>query len=101
MIDESCLNEADKTYINTTISQYLEEFARATEEAERKSKVTGQRMEANDRLRWMMAIDVCGDIRAAYMKVQDVLNRQQLDSRNSPFATPDFHDLFVEYTYHH
>jgi hypothetical protein len=30
------------------------------------------------------------------MKVQDVLNRQQLDSRNSPFATPDFHDLIVE-----
>ena len=30
MIDESCLNEADKTYINTTISQYLEEFARAS-----------------------------------------------------------------------
>ena len=55
-----------------------------------------EREGANDRLRWMMAIDVCGDIRAAYMKVQNVFNREELDARKSSSATADFHDLIVE-----
>jgi hypothetical protein len=44
----------------------------------------------------MMTIDLCGDIREAYTKIQDVLNREQLDARNTEAAGKDFHDLVSE-----
>ena len=86
----------DIAFIKDSISQYMSEIKNAVEEAEERKKKTGGRAEVTDRLRWMMTIDLCDDVREAYQKIQEVLNREQLDARNTDAAPKDFHDLVAE-----
>lgn len=86
----------DITFIKDSISQYMTEIKNAIEEAEERKKKTGGRAEVTDRLRWMITIDLCDDVREAYQKIQEVLNREQLDARNTDAAPKDFHDLVTE-----
>jgi hypothetical protein len=48
-----------------------------------------------------MALDLCGDVRVAYLRSQDVLRMQALDARITTAAVKDFHDLMVERFNHH
>ena len=96
MFDEVLINDqTDINYITECISEYLLDINKAVNEAEDRKK-TGGRAEVTDRLRWMMTIDLCGNIREAYTKIQDVLNRELLDARNTEAAGKDFHDLVSE-----
>jgi len=95
MLDDQFLSETDKNYINRKVYVYLEQLKKGVEEAKDKRKDAGGRIECTDRLRYIMTIDVCGSIREAYMRSQDVLSRQALDARNTASAVRDFHDLVV------
>ena len=93
--DGPSLDDADMVFIKDKISEYLDQIRKGIEEIESKRKESGGRIEMTDRLRYVCAIDYCGDIREAYMKSQDTLSRQALDARNSSAAAPDYHDLIV------
>jgi hypothetical protein len=51
-----------------------------------------------DRLRYILAIDLCYDVRESYLRSQDVvMDRQQaLDARNMDSSVTDFHDFIVQ-----
>jgi hypothetical protein len=95
MLNETVLGENDKQFVKESVTEYLTQISTAVKEAEERKKASGGRAEVTDRLRWIIAIDVCGDIREAYLKLQDVLSREQLDGRNSDNAAMDFHDLIT------
>lgn len=93
---ETDLEEADKVYVKEMTTSFLADIAKAVEDANAKRyDATNNRIEMSDRLRWILAIDLCADIRLAYMRLQDVLNREQLDARNTASAPHDFHELVV------
>jgi hypothetical protein len=93
MLHENPLDGDDKDFVISSVSEYLKEIASAVKDADDKKRFSGGRAEVTDRLRWMLTIDLCDEIREAYLKVQDVLTRQELDARNSDSAGKDFHDL--------
>lgn len=82
------LDELDKDYIIEVVSGYLRDISRAVEETENKRKESTRRMDMKARLCWIMAIDNFGDIRHAYMRLQDVLSREELDAHNSEAGCP-------------
>jgi hypothetical protein len=95
MISEKDLEDSDKEYVKEMTSGFISDITKAIDESNAKKSDTGGRIEMTDRLRWIMAIDLFGDIRIAYMGLQEVLNREQLDARNTASAQGDFHDLVV------
>eukprot|EP00557_Chaetoceros_sp_GSL56_P001198 CAMPEP_0176490482 /NCGR_PEP_ID=MMETSP0200_2-20121128/7893_1 /TAXON_ID=947934 /ORGANISM="Chaetoceros sp., Strain GSL56" /LENGTH=267 /DNA_ID=CAMNT_0017887789 /DNA_START=64 /DNA_END=868 /DNA_ORIENTATION=+ len=52
------------------------------EEVETRKRDMGG-IEMTDRLRYILAIDLCGDVRECYLRSQDVMDRQALDARNT------------------
>lgn len=90
--DEIC-DAADIAYIKGETEAYINNLKRSIDEIEKKRKDSGGRVDASDRLRYIMALDLDGTIREAYMRSQDVMNRQELDARNSEAAAKDFHSL--------
>jgi len=96
LINDDIHDDLDKAYIEREVSMYIDNIKKGIDEAEAKRKDAGGRIEASDRLRYIMALDLCGDIREAYLRSQDVLNRVALDARNTEAAPKDFHDRIVE-----
>jgi hypothetical protein len=95
MINEKDLEKSDKEYVNEMTSGIISDITKAIDESDTRKKDTRSRIEMTDTLRWIMVIDVFGDIRIAYMGLQDVLNWEQLDARNTASTQADFHDLVV------
>jgi hypothetical protein len=96
MINETDLEEGDKEFVKEMTSGFISDIKKAIDESDARIKETGGRIEMTDHLHWIMAIDAFGDIRIiAYMGLQDVLNREQLDARNTASPQADFHDLVV------
>ena len=93
MLYETPLDGDDKEFVESSVSEYLKDISSAVKDAEDKKRLAGGRAEVTDRLRWMLTFDLCDEIREAYLKVQDVLTREELDARNSDSAGKDFHDL--------
>jgi hypothetical protein len=93
--DDDFLSDADKDYIKTKTSLYLDQLQKGIEECRQEKTNSGGRIEISDRLRYILMIDLCEDIREAYLRSQDTMSRQELDARNSDVAVPDFHDLAV------
>ena len=89
-------DDIDVAYIQREVTLYIENIQKGIEEADTKRKDNGGRIEASDRLRYIMALDIFGDIREAYWRSQDALNRITLDARNTEAAPNDFHDKIVE-----
>lgn len=90
--DDIC-DPADIAYIQGETTVYIDNLKRSIDDVEKKRKDSGGRIEASDRLRYISALDLDGSIREAYMRSQDVMNRQELDARNSVAAAHDFHSL--------
>lgn len=97
MLDaDDITDDLDKAYIEREASVYIDNIKKGIEEAEARKKDNGGRIEASDRLRYVITLDLCGDVREAYLRSQDVLNRVALDARNTAAAPKDFHDQIVE-----
>ena len=76
MLKEDDINDpADIAYIQGETMVYIDNLKRSIDDVEKKRKDTGGRIEASDRLRYIMALDLNGSIREAYMRSQDVMNR--------------------------
>lgn len=78
------------------VTVYLDQLKKGADEAKIERREASGRIEHTDRLRYILMLELCDDIRIAYIRSQDTLTRQELDARNSANATPDFHDMATE-----
>jgi DNA repair exonuclease SbcCD nuclease subunit len=83
LLNETVLEDDDKEFVKVSVTEYLKQIHTTVQEAEERKKAMGGRAEVMDCLHWIIAIDVCGDIHEAYLKLQDVLSWEQLNDRNS------------------
>jgi hypothetical protein len=73
----------------------LDQLQKGIDEYRQERTSTNGHIEISDRLWYILMIDLCEDIREAFMRSQDTMNHQELDARNTAAAVPDFHDLAV------
>jgi hypothetical protein len=96
MLHTEELDEVDKEYERSEISVYVDQMKKGIEEAETVKRDHVGRIEMTDRLRYILAIDLCGDVRESYLRSQDVMDRQALDARNMDAGVTDFNDLIAD-----
>jgi hypothetical protein len=77
---------------------YIDQMKKGIEEVEMRNRDVGRILEMVDQLRYILAIDLCDDVRESYLlRSQDVMERQALDARNTDADVTDFHDFIVQW----
>jgi hypothetical protein len=84
----------DNLFVRTKVMEYTNKILSAAAE---KSVAESSRSQTkkNDRLRFVECM-VLDHIKPLYLKVNEVMNRHQLDGRNSNNVPPDFYDVVTE-----